>query len=126
MRMALAIEPNSARIHNNLGALFFFMGDLKAGLKEFETAVRINPSYYLAFRNMGDTYAQLGELEKAVQNYEQALALRPHFNGTHAEAHAELAKVLNRQGQAEQAEAHLRKAMELNPNLPFCVLNNCM
>jgi hypothetical protein len=34
--------------------------------------------------------------------------------------------VLAQHGQAEKAAAHFKKAIELNPNLPFCVLNNCM
>jgi hypothetical protein len=37
-----------------------------------------------------------------------------------------LQKVLARQGQAQRADAHFKMAIELNPNLPFCVLNTCM
>ena len=60
-------------------------------------------------------------MEKAVQNYEQALKLEPN----NAVFHAGLAKILSRQGEAKEAEAHFKRAIELNPKLPFCALNYC-
>src|ERR1700726_4760809 len=53
MRLAVGRAPDSAEAHNKLGAMLVQTGNLKGGIEEFETAVRLKPDLSKALYNLG-------------------------------------------------------------------------
>ena len=60
-------------------------------LRDFNEAIRLNPSFALAYSNRGSAYSGLQQYELAVQDYSQAIRLRPRnvvFDQKRADAFA--------------------------------------
>ena len=51
-RELVALEPANADLHSNLGILLARLGDLRSAIKQFEAALRIDPSHEAARRNL--------------------------------------------------------------------------
>ena len=79
----LAIKPDFAEMHNNLGVVFQELNQLDAAVKSFEEALAIEPDFAEAHNNLGITLKDLGQLDDATKCYEKALAIKPDY----AEAH---------------------------------------
>ena len=58
---ALRIQPDSAGIHNNLGALSLEPGRLQDAIEEYRTALRLQPDYPDARYNLEVALSKLGE-----------------------------------------------------------------
>jgi tetratricopeptide (TPR) repeat protein len=95
---ALAIKPDNAEAHSNLGNTLQELGQLEVAVKSFEQALAIKPDFAEAHYNLGITLKELGQLEEAVKSYEQALTIKPDY----AEAYSNLGNALKELGQLEQ------------------------
>jgi tetratricopeptide (TPR) repeat protein len=75
--MALAMNPEYAEAHFNLGNAYADSGQMDNAIEQYESAVRLHPGNAY-FRNMlGITYGQEGMYEKAVEQFEAAVRLSP-------------------------------------------------
>lgn len=97
--------------------------DLRKGLQEFQSAADTDPGYALAYVGLADCYVLLEEyagvpssesLPKAQAFAEKALQIDDSIG----EAHATLGLVNNYLWRWSEAEAELKRAIELNPNYP--------
>lgn len=71
-------DPRSrAKIHTELGALYFQGGNPAAALDHLANALEIDPSYYTAHSVRGLVYAALKEYAKAQADFAQALSSAP-------------------------------------------------
>jgi len=61
-QQALALDPNSAKAHNNLGIALSQSGQLDAGMAEFKEAVRLKPDYADAQQNLARAQAAAGKV----------------------------------------------------------------
>ena len=52
----LAVNPNSALTHNNMGNILIDKGRFDEGILRFKEAIRIKPNYYDAHYNLGLAY----------------------------------------------------------------------
>ncbi len=96
--------------------------DLEASMKYFEAAIAKDPSFAPAYSGLGAAHAAdssvfaggapIDGLEKAARAAAGALAL----DVTSAEAHLVLGEVALRRWQWAEAEAHFRRALDLDPN----------
>ena len=109
---ALAIQPDFAEAHSNLGVTLKDLGQLDAAVKCYEQALAIQPDYAEAYNNLGITLNELGQLEEAVKRYEQALAIKPDY----AEAHSNLGITLQELGQLEEAVKCYEQALAIKPD----------
>jgi serine/threonine protein kinase/Flp pilus assembly protein TadD len=82
-RAALAVRPDSAPVHANLGTILQGRGDLPGARACYEKALELHPRFPQAHNNLGTLLNELGDLEGAVACYEKALALDPTFAGAH-------------------------------------------
>ncbi len=80
-------------------------------LAQFEEAVRLGP-YAFAYMNLGNSQMRRGNHDEGLKNLRTAVRLWP----TSPEPHLFLALGLSRIGEAEEAEAEFKKALELRPN----------
>ena len=108
-------DPKSAEMHYNLGKLFSMQDNWGPGRKEFEAALRIDPSYVEALDALGLTQEALGDNSGAVASYEKAIALNQERNGKFASAHVNLSAYYNRTGDADKALEYANQAIALDP-----------
>lgn len=74
---------NRARIHTELGAGYYSIGQLGVALQELAEALKSDPNYAPAYNIMGLVYAALREYDVAEQNYQRALKIAPYDSETH-------------------------------------------
>ena len=101
---ALALAPDLAEAHNNLGNVLKDQGKLDEAAAQFEQAVALKPDLAEAHNNLGNILREQGKLDQALARFEQALALKPDL----AEAHNNLGNALKQQGKFDEALAQLR------------------
>jgi Tfp pilus assembly protein PilF len=71
-----------------------------------EAAVKADPNHAEAHELLGTLFAGKRQLAEAAREYRRAIELRPDFG----QAHLDLARVLNAQGDRAGAVQHLREA----------------
>jgi type IV pilus assembly protein PilF len=67
----------SARIHTQLAAGYFEIGNLAVALEEMKEALRADPNYGPAYNVAGLVYGQLKEDRLAEQSFQRALSINP-------------------------------------------------
>ncbi len=145
-RKVIKYEPMSAEVYNNIGVCYEKQGSLKMAAKSYEKAISINPRFYRSYNNLGIIYYKLKNFDKARAAYEQALQLNPGNSQSeinlalvyerlrrdglarrtlervlandpeNAEAHYNLGRMLEGQGQHEEAITHYRQFLASNPS----------
>lgn len=68
---------NRARIHTELGALYFQGGSMSVALDELGIALAADSSYYQAYSIRGLVYGALKEYAKAESDFREALSIAP-------------------------------------------------
>ena len=145
-RKVIKYEPMSAEVYNNIGVCYEKQGKLKMAAKSYEKAISINPRFYRSYNNLGIIYYKLKDFDKARAAYEQALQLNPGNSQSeinlalvyerlrrgglarrtlervlandpeNAAAHYNLGRMLEGQGQNEEAITHYRQFLASNPS----------
>jgi tetratricopeptide (TPR) repeat protein len=77
LRLALAVQPDSASLHDAYGYLLFRQGDLEAAQAEFEQALQLEPELASALNNLGVTVLAAGQPEQAQIHLVAASTLNP-------------------------------------------------
>lgn len=111
-RQALAIDPDLADAHLNLGRLLHEGGDPAAAEVHYRQALAIDPDDALAVYNLGVALQDQQRPRDAADAYERALALDP----TLADAHFNLSGVYEQLGERAAAFRHLRTYRSLTDN----------
>jgi len=111
-KKALAIKPDYAETHYNLGNTLKQLDQLKQAVKHYEKAIAINPDYAKAHGNLGYTFQELGQLNKAVKSYKKALSIQPDYTT----AHYNLGITFQELGQLNAAINHYEQALTIKPN----------
>ena len=77
LRQAIALEPDVASHHNNLGAALKRVGQLDGAANCFRRAIELDPTMVSCRSNLASTLCDCGDFSAAVGEYELALALEP-------------------------------------------------
>jgi Tfp pilus assembly protein PilF len=113
---AIAMDPNLADAHNNLGLIYLAQGRTVEAAAQFRKALE-NLSYptpeFAAF-NLGNAEYQLGDYAAAVEAYERSLAILP----SNPEGQFRLGMSYARLGRLAEAEAAFAAALEMRPDAP--------
>ena len=112
-RKILALRPDAAEMHNNLGNVLLEQGQLDEATAQYERAVALKPGLFQTHNNLGNVLWKQGQLERAVARFEQAIALAPDL----AEAHNNLGCIFRFQGKLDEAAAQFERAVALRPDL---------
>jgi len=107
----LRYTPESARMHNNLGNIYFTRGRTEAAIRSWQEAITLDPLYPEAYSNLGNAYLQTGNIEAARALFQRALEIRPDY----ADAYNNLGVACCREGKIEEGIVFFRKAVESNP-----------
>ena len=78
-RQSIALQPHNAKVHTNLGNVYFTQGNYKAALGEYEAAINLSPQEALPYYNCGNIYLDQKRYDLAIQFYTQAIAINPKF-----------------------------------------------
>jgi tetratricopeptide (TPR) repeat protein len=117
LRLAVALKPDYADAHNNLGnALAKDPGQRASAVAEFEAALRLQPGMSEAEGNLGLALVGTpGRLSDGIGHLEAALRgneANPEFADLHADLAAALARV---PGRLEESTAHFEAALRMRP-----------
>ncbi len=110
---ALEINRDFAESHYHIGFALARRGQVEEAVPHFEKAVAINPKFAEAHQELGRALAIQGKEDQAISHFERALEANP----TLIEAHLLLGAALyHTHGRVQEALAHWREALRLNPN----------
>jgi tetratricopeptide (TPR) repeat protein len=112
---AVRLRPQSAEVRNALGEAFNGFGETKAARETFEKAVALGPAFAPARVNLGSILAQAGEFAAAAKHLDRALQIFGQKPDA-AYPHYLRAKVNIEQNETQQAAAHLKEAVTLQPD----------
>ena len=109
---AVALSPQDAAAHSNLGIMQQELGRLDEALASYTQAIALKPDYAIAHSNLSMTLKELGRLDEALASCKQAIVLKPEF----AEALYNLGVMLQELGRLDEAEASYTQAIALKPD----------
>jgi predicted O-linked N-acetylglucosamine transferase (SPINDLY family) len=78
-RRALALQPDLAQAHSNLGTALEQTGQFEEAVAEYRTALRLKPDLVETHYNLANTHWDMGLLDDAVAGYQHALQLKPDY-----------------------------------------------
>ena len=113
-REALAMEPDHALAYAGMGDTLFRLGRHEEALDAIAKALSLQPNLPMAGglqRLSGEAAWKLNDLEKATYHFQLALEADPDDT----EIHLNLGKLSLEQQRFEEANKHLRRAVELRP-----------
>jgi tetratricopeptide (TPR) repeat protein len=106
------LNDASAPTHYNLGLALSMLRQYPDAMREFESAVRIDPSHAEAQNNLGAMLHVAGRLDEAATHYRRAFELRPD----NAEARSNLGRLLLLQNRDTDAAAVFEEALKVQPD----------
>ena len=108
---AVSTSPNSSFAHKGLGTSYLTSGNSTNAIKEYETAIQLNPALKEVRNNLGRIYLNNGQLEKAGHLFDEELSINP----SNAVCYYNLALLRLKQNSVKEAEVLIRKSIALDP-----------
>jgi Flp pilus assembly protein TadD len=112
---AIALDPNYALAHNNLGYSLSHQGDVDGAVLEFFKAIDCDPKLALAHSNLGTALKKKHDLPGAIAQLRMAVDCEPKL----ALAHSNLGTALIDNKDIAGAISELRMAVDLDPKNGF-------
>ena len=104
--------PDFARAHNDLGTLYYQTREKQKALGHFERAADISPLNADFQKNLADYYCvEMDRIADALRLYNRVLEIRVNDVETHMTA----GHILVRLQRFEEADAHYRRVLEIEP-----------
>ena len=110
LHKAQKIAPKNPQVAAALGQFHAAQRDWPRALEQMRTARALSPYEPTYAFQLGVVQAQSGDVDAALTSFTEAVGA--------AEAHYNLAVILQEQGQSAEAENHLQQALALKSNLP--------
>ena len=111
---AIAVNPNVAEAHGNLGSFLHMLKRFEAALASYDKAITLKPDYAEAHYNRGNALRELKRFDDALASYNRVITLKPQ----HADAcNAQGNTLLDLQRPAE-ALASYDRGITLKPDYP--------
>ncbi|MDB2466822.1 tetratricopeptide repeat protein [Planktomarina temperata] len=106
---ALAIKPDYATAHINLGSALKEQGKLEQAIEFYNKGLAIKPDNAEAYNNMGNALKEQGKLEEAIEAFNKARAIKPDY----AAVYNNMGTALKEQGKLEEAIKAYEKALAI-------------
>ena len=108
---AIALDPQRAGPHYNLGVMYGYLDSIDLARRAYEAALAVDSSYAPAHKKLGHIHRKLGEAEAALESFRKAVSHTPEDG----DAHFRLGLAYRDLGDLGRAVASLERAVELNP-----------
>ena len=108
---AIALNPNYAEAHYNLGVAFQRVNQLEDAIECYKKALIDKHAYPDAHNNLGLINLEQGNLDLAIKSFEWAIAYSPDY----AVAHNNLGAAFQELKQFDKAVKQYKKAVSINP-----------
>ena len=105
-------EPNNFAAYNNLGNIYFILGNLDSALQNYDNAIKLKKDFADAYNNKGNVLIKLNKKKDAIESYQKAI----QFNKAHFQAYYNLGAALKEQKKYELAVENYKKAKKLKPD----------
>jgi tetratricopeptide (TPR) repeat protein len=115
---ALALDPEHADAHCNLGTVHYAQGRRSSALACFRRTLEIDPLHLEANFNLANLLEERGEDELALRYYRTVLRVDPQY----ADAHVNLALLCEKLGLRLRAREHWRRYLQIEPGGAFADL----
>jgi TolB-like protein/Flp pilus assembly protein TadD len=118
---SLSIDPNSPRAWNTSASIHIAMGHSDTARKQAEHVVRIsprNPSHWVSYTHIAEANLQDMRYQEAADGAKKALQLNNYMVPAHLILAASCAHI----GRLDEAQAAIKRALELNPELSIAKL----
>jgi len=112
--IAVALRPESAGAHFNLGLVLYDMDRLDEAIAEFRETVRLKPDFANAHNILGNALFAAGRLGEAIAAQREALRIAPRY----VNANIDLGEYLDLREDLKGAAAHYLTAAQVQPNHP--------
>jgi protein O-GlcNAc transferase len=110
-RQVIALKPDYAEAHCNLGNVLRDMGWLDDAIAIYHKGIGINPNLPEIYNNLGIALKRSGKLDEAIAIYRKAISLRPDY----AKAYNNLGDALREAEHLDDAIAALERSITLDP-----------
>jgi len=108
---AVDLAPHLPAAHRALGGILTAAGQWESAEREYELAISLSPGYALAHSWLGIFMSLTGRPEEGLAHVQKAIEFDPSFH------QSSVAGVFERLRRYEAAARHLRRAIELSPDL---------
>ena len=115
----LKYEPNSARVSNNVGNLYFKQGDLVKAEEYYRRSAEAGDIFPQPHFNIGSMLQSRGDFFGAIQEYEKAIAIDPSFHYPYQN----LVAIYANQGNLVKATEYIEILKKLKPYDPRIYYN---
>src|SRR5229473_8533076 len=115
-------NPSNAVYPYWLSRLAYRKTDLQLAFKYAEKAVRLDPRFMKAYDQLGLCYAGLNQNEEAIRAYKEAIRLNQQQALHWPWPSMNLGTLLLRLNRLDEAEAHLRDSISIDPRFPVAHL----
>jgi tetratricopeptide (TPR) repeat protein len=102
----------SAPAYNNRALAFEEQGNPDRAIADFQEAIRLDATYYLAFNNLGALYGSADMPDKAIEAFSRSIELQPNDSNSYFNRGVAYSVT----GKLDEALADFTKTIELNPN----------
>ena len=112
--MGLAFGPD-ADVCFRLAELLYLSGQLEAARERYYMAVELDAEYVEARASLGCVLVELNQADLAISAFQGALDHHPEY----PDVHFHLARILDEQSRASDAETHWKEFLRLAPESPW-------
>lgn len=120
LQKAVDAEPDYAEAHGSIALVYQQLGENDKALEHFEEALDLNPNDGATRNNYAVFLCHTGRPKEAEQHFLQAIQSRGYH--TPERAYENLGLCAMQIPDAEKAETYLRKALQMNSQLPGALL----
>jgi TolB-like protein/cytochrome c-type biogenesis protein CcmH/NrfG len=116
LEAAIALDPNQASGHRQLGITLMFLGQPEAAIPQLEKSTRLSPHdpfIALNYHALGTCHLFLGQVDEAIDLLRRARATSPRYYFVHLN----LAAALGLRADLNEARAALAEGVKLKPEL---------
>jgi TolB-like protein len=116
LEAAIALDPNQASGHRQLGVTLMLLGQPEAAIPQLEKSTRLSPHdpwIALNYDTLGRCHLFLGQVDEAIDLLRKAAAASPRYYFVHLH----LAAALGLRGDLGEAKAALAEGIKLKPEL---------
>jgi adenylate cyclase len=116
LEAAIALDPNQASGHRQLGVTLMFLGQPEAAIPQLDKSTRLSPHdpfVALNYNALGRCHLFLGQVDEAIDLLRKARTTSPRYYFIHLN----LAAALGLRGDLNEARAALAQGVKLRPEL---------